>query len=87
MDYLEACSFCDTLKQSIRDRIIHEKNVNKEYSVALVEEIYDLEGNFKCQLRFGGHDLKYCPQCGKKLNIWLMSKKIEDNIKLFRYKE
>ena len=47
MDYIKVCSFCETLKQSIRDRIIHEKNVKKEYSVALVEEIYDLEGNFK----------------------------------------
>lgn len=87
MDYLESCSFCETLKQSIRDRIIHENKIQKEYSVALVEENYDLEGNFKCQLRFGGHDLRYCPVCGKRLNILLLSKQIEENLKLFRYKD
>lgn len=65
------CEFCDCLKLLIKD------SGNTKYSIALVQEHYDNDNNFRGQAKYGGYELHFCPECGEIINISTLRKKIK----------
>lgn len=68
---LKPCHFCEAFSELISRNESYERDdkaFSHKYTVALVSEAY-YEGNFRGQASFFGHELRYCPSCGKALQV------------------
>lgn len=62
----EICTCHQCLKIMLMNKY---EGIQNKYTATLVEEMYDLNGNFKGQTRYGNYKLNYCPECGKEIDI------------------
>lgn len=65
---IETCEFCEMLEDIKSTHNYNRKEgILHKYTVALVSETYCGE-DYRGRTTYGGMELNYCPECGRKLN-------------------
>lgn len=68
---LKPCPFCEAFGMSKRldeQTEIVDNDFSHKYTAALVSETY-YKGNLRGQSKHCGYELRYCPSCGKSLQV------------------
>ncbi len=63
------CTFCEDLNHiDERSSDIQKQGIRKDYSIALVNRCYRGK-NICSQISHYGYKLRYCPECGRKIEM------------------